>query len=542
MISVCCKRSTTSSHGSFHLKSLSFGLPRPILTARFLSIPVNQIKRSTGKVFRSADEAIVDVKSNSLIASSGFGLCGTPDTLIEAVAQRPEIKNLTLISNNAGIDKSGLALLLHSGQITKLIGSYIGANKLLENLYLTGQISLELTPQGTLAEKCRAGAAGIPAFYTPTGYGTPVQTGLIPIRYSAQDPSKVEIPGEKREVREFDGKQYLLERAIKADYAFVHVWKADKFGNCVFRYSAQNFGGVMARNARVTIVEAEEIVEPGEIDPDQVHLPGIFVNRIVPATAKKQIERIVLRSGTHDQSSSNSTIKSESNMKTDDPKLAAKIKRELIAGRAAQELKDGMYVNLGIGMPMLVLNSLSRIRIYIYKVKMESLVRMGPYPTAEEVDGDIVNAGKETVTLLPGASTFDSSESFAMIRGGHVDVSILGAMQVSRSGDLANFMIPGKSVKGMGGAMDLVSNPDSTKVMIVMDHCDKHGVSKLVNDCQLPLTGTRCVSQVITDLAVFDIDRIAGKMTLVDLQPGVTLQEVQEKTDAEFEIGANLKS
>ncbi|KAI9628995.1 hypothetical protein KEM48_011246 [Puccinia striiformis f. sp. tritici PST-130] len=525
MISVCCKRSTTSSHGSFHLKSLSFGLPRPILTARFLSIPVNQIKRSTGKVFRSADEAIVDVKSNSLIASSGFGLCGTPDTLIEAVAQRPEIKNLTLISNNAGIDKSGLALLLHSGQITKLIGSYIGANKLVS----------------TLAEKCRAGAAGIPAFYTPTGYGTPVQTGLIPIRYSAQDPSKVEIPGEKREVREFDGKQYLLERAIKADYAFVHVWKADKFGNCVFRYSAQNFGGVMARNARVTIVEAEEIVEPGEIDPDQVHLPGIFVNRIVPATAKKQIERIVLRSGTHDQSSSNSTIKSESNMKTDDPKLAAKIKRELIAGRAAQELKDGMYVNLGIGMPMLVPEFL-KPDTNIHLQSENGIIGMGPYPTAEEVDGDIVNAGKETVTLLPGASTFDSSESFAMIRGGHVDVSILGAMQVSRSGDLANFMIPGKSVKGMGGAMDLVSNPDSTKVMIVMDHCDKHGVSKLVNDCQLPLTGTRCVSQVITDLAVFDIDRIAGKMTLVDLQPGVTLQEVQEKTDAEFEIGANLKS
>ncbi|PLW31974.1 hypothetical protein PCANC_21983 [Puccinia coronata f. sp. avenae] len=539
MLSIC-KRSPISLHGSFRSKSPSVGLPKTVFTARFFSIPITQTKSSSGKLFRSADDAIVDIKSHSLIASSGFGLCGTPDTLIQALAQRPQVNNLTIISNNAGLDKSGLGLLLHSRQISKLIGSYIGANKLLENLYLTGQIALELTPQGTLAEKCRAGAAGIPAFYTPTGYGTPVQTGLIPIRYSAQDPSKVEIPGEKREVREFGGKQYLLERAIKADYAFVHVWKADKYGNCVFRYSAQNFGGVMARNAQITIVEAEEIVEPGEIDPGQVHLPGIFVNRIVPATAEKQIERIVLRSGTHDQSSASASTKSESHPKMDDPQAAAKIKRELIAGRAAQELKDGMYVNLGIGMPMLVPEFL-KPDTNIHLQSENGIIGMGPYPTAKEVDSDIVNAGKETVTLLPGASTFDSSESFAMIRGGHVDVSILGAMQVSRTGDLANFMIPGKSVKGMGGAMDLVSNPDSTKVIIVMDHCDKHGVSKLVNECQLPLTGTRCVSQVITDLAVFDIDRNAGKMTLVDLQPGVTLEEVKDKTDAEFEVGGNLK-
>lgn len=518
------------------LRNLGHGSSRFFYGLRPLSIATDSNpKKPIDKLFRSADDAVADIRSSSVVLSSGFGLCGTPDTLIEALSRQPHIQDLTVVSNNAGVEKYGLGILLHTGQISKMISSYIGANKHFENLYLTGQISLELTPQGTLAERCRAGAAGIPAFYTPTGYGTPVQTGTIPIRYSSQNPSKVEISGQQREAREFDGKQYLLERAIKADYALVHVWKADRFGNCVFRYSAQNFGGVMAKNAKITIVEAEEIVEPGQIDPDQVHLPGIFVNRIVPATAEKRIERIVLRSGT-----SGSSENSESGSTGDDPKAAAQRKRELIASRAARELKDGMYVNLGIGMPMLVPEFL-KPGTSIHLQSENGIIGMGPYPTADQVDPDIVNAGKETVTLLPGASTFDSTESFAMIRGGHVDVSILGAMQVSKSGDLANFMIPGKSVKGMGGAMDLVSNPDSTKVLIVMDHCDKHGVSKIVNDCQLPLTGTRCVSQIITDLAVFDIDRKAGIMTLVDLQTGVTLEEVKKNTEADFRVANHLK-
>ena len=165
---------------------------------------------------------------------------------------------------------------------------------------------------------------------------------------------------------------------------------------------------------------------------------------------------------------------------------------------------------------------------------------MGPYPTEETVDADIINAGKETVTLLPGAATFDSSESFSMIRGGHVDVSMLGALEVAANGDLANFMVPGKMVKGMGGAMDLVSNPDETKIIVVMDHVDKSGKSKILNQCTLPLTGARCVSQIITDLAVFEVDRKQGVMTLTELAPGVTLEEVKEKTAADFKVADNL--
>ncbi|WOO79865.1 Succinyl-CoA:3-ketoacid coenzyme A transferase 1, mitochondrial [Vanrija pseudolonga] len=548
-------------------------------------------QRAASKIYPSPEAAVAVVKSGDTLLSSGFGLCGLPNTLMGALAARSDVKNLTGVSNNAGAGGrvAGLGMLLESGQLSKFIGSYLGTNKVLEKLYLTGKIDLELTPQGTLAERMRAAGAGIPAFYTPTGAGTPVEFGSVAMRNDAEGKAGVAVASycvtnphtqpavypKPRETRTFNGRDYVLEESIYGDVAFIRAWKADEAGNVVFRYTANNFSTAMAKSAKVTIVEcragetrcrvtpstvhtsnlatrlvsplatggtsrldnsqslperlltpvllvqAEHIVPVGELDPNEIHLPGIYVNRIVQATTPKEIEFETLapEPGSEAQSTGG--------------------KRELIARRAAKELSDGDYVNLGIGIPTLIPNFVPP-GIQIWLQSENGILGMGPLPTKEEVDADIINAGKETVTLLPGASTFDSSESFAMIRGGHIDVSVLGAMEVSAAGDLANWIIPGKLVKGMGGAMDLVSSPDSTKIIVLTDHVDKKGKSKIVQECSLPLTGARCVSVIITDLAVFNVDRHAGKLTLVELMPGVTLDEVQAKTDAKFSVADSV--
>ncbi|RDW73804.1 succinyl-CoA:3-ketoacid-coenzyme A transferase-2 [Coleophoma crateriformis] len=482
-------------------------------------------RHEINKVFPSAAEAIKDIKPGSTLLCGGFGLCGVPDTLINEVLNQKQIKGLTAVSNNAGTDNSGLGRLLQSKQISKMIASYIGENKTLESMYLTGEIELELTPQGTLAERCASGGKGIPAFYTPAAFGTVVQTGELPLRNKPDGtPDQYSYP---KDVKVFDGKQYLMEESIKGDYAFVKAYKADRLGNVQFRLAANNFNGAMGRNAKTTIVEAEHIVEPGEIPPEAVHLPGIYVKRVIQSTTEKAIEKLTVAQDPNEPSAKKALGSGET---------AAK--RERIVRRAAKEFKNGMYANLGIGMPMLA-PSFVGPEVEVQLQSENGILGLGPYPQKGSEDPDLINAGKETVTLKPGAATFGSEESFGMIRSGRIDLTILGAMQVSGSGDLANWMLPGK-VKGFGGAMDLVSNPSQTKVVVTMEHTDKKGNAKIVKQCAFPLTGKACVSMIITELGVFEVDFATG-LTLTEIADGVTVEEIKSKTEAPFKVADDLK-
>ncbi|RME73138.1 MAG: 3-oxoacid CoA-transferase subunit B, partial [Chloroflexi bacterium] len=425
----------------------------------------------------------------AVIMAGGFGMTGNPVHLLHALAERREVGNFTLISNNVGEPGLGGGRLLRNGQLKKAIGSFFTSNREAVQAVLDGKLEVVLIPQGTMAEAIRAGGAGIGGFYTPTAVGTVLTEG--------------------QETKVINGVEHVFVPALRADVAFIRAYRADTAGNLVYRMTERNFNPLMATAARLVIAEVEEIVPVGALSPDEIVTPGIFVDYLVQAhTTPEELgssASVKKGAGTVDESRMN------------------------IARRAFAELKRGDVVNLGVGIPTLVADLISPEDGIILHTE-NGMLGVGPAPESGGAMDYPVNAGKQPVTALPGASYFDSALSFAMIRGGHIDVAIMGGLQVDESANLANWAVPGKPLLGVGGAMDLASG--ARRLIITMTHTSRDGQPKIVPACTLPLTARQAVDMVITDLAVFEF--VNGQLTLTELMPGATLDEVRAKTSARF--------
>ncbi|NUM43095.1 MAG: 3-oxoacid CoA-transferase subunit B [Anaerolineales bacterium] len=434
-------------------------------------------------------QAAALVKNGDTLMAGGFGMTGNPVHLLHALAETGT-RDLTFIGNNVGEPGLGGGRMLRNGQIRKAIGSFFTSNPEAVQAAQAGQIEFQLLPQGSLAEAIRAGGAGLGGFYTPTGAGTVLAQG---------------------ETREINGKLHVFVPALRANVAFVRAWMADTAGNLVYRMTEQNFNRAIATAADLVIAEVEHLVPVGALDPNQIHTPGLYVDYLVQAHT------------TPEELGSSASMDTGAK-KVDDTRMN-------IVRRALAELKRGDVVNLGVGIPTLVADLITPEDGIILHTE-NGMVGVGPSPEAGGAMDFPVNAGKIPVTALPGSSYFDSADSFAMIRGGHVDVAIMGGLQVDERANLANWAVPGKPLLGVGGAMDLASG--AKRLIITMTHTDNQGRAKIVPECTLPLTALGAVSLVITDLAVFGF--VEGRLRLLELMPGATLEEVREKTTASYQL------
>jgi 3-oxoacid CoA-transferase len=458
------------------------------------------------KVFDSPGQAIADIADGATIAIAGFSVWHRFATSLILALRDQGTKNLCLVCNSLGDPGATRGqILAENGQVKKLIAAFSvrpGTPTASEDQIAAGTMEVELVPQGILVERCRAGGAGIPAFYSPTAVGTELAEG--------------------RELREFGGKPHVLEHAIRVDYAFLRGYRADRLGNVQFRGGSQNFNPSFAKAARVAIVEVDEIVEPGAIPPDLVDLPGIFVSRVVKSTEQFKLWRRPER------------------RPSDKPRLyngKPGLTRAGIAKRAAALVKDGTYVNLGVGIPTMVSNYLVERDVVLHAEN--GVLGYGRMVSEEQdIDPDVYNAAGQFVALKPGASFFDSVTSFEMARGGWIDTVILGAYEVDQSGSVANWSTADAKRGGIGGAMDLLSGKGD--LIIVMEHADSKGRPKLRKRCTYPLTGKGCVSYVVTDLALLRWD--GRRFVLDEVAPGFTAEEVAALTEMEIVIASGVRS
>jgi 3-oxoacid CoA-transferase len=454
----------------------------------------------------SAADAVADITDGATVMIGGFGVIqGWPASLIGALRARGT-RDLTIICNTPGVGPTSPQQLAENGQIARLIASYAAyptQPTAIEAGIRAGAITHELVPQGTLIERVRAGGAGIAAFYTPTGVGTAVASG--------------------KEVRAFDGRWFVLETALRADFALIRAAAADQHGNLVYRGAGRNYNPVLASAARVTIAEVDEIVEAGRLDPERVVTPGIFIDRLV--CCEQPLDRARVRELSR-------RFGKQWDLEVRERPVGPRgIPPDLMARKAALLLRPGEYVNLGLGLPTLVSSHVAPEQQLTLHAE-NGMVGFGPLAREGDEDIDLYNASGQLVSRLPGASFADSCTAFAMVRSGRVSTVVLGGFQVSAAGDLANWTVPASGIGGIGGAMDLAAG--HARVLVVMFHLTRDGRPKLVERCTYPLTAAACVSTVVTDLAVIDVER--GEFVLREVAPGVTVDEVRQVTGAPLRV------
>jgi 3-oxoacid CoA-transferase len=455
------------------------------------------------KLICTPAEAVADVFSGAMVCMGGFGpIRNRPITLCDALAQRPEVKDLTVVSNSFPHQP-----LAENKQVKKYIGAFGGSvyrrAAASEEQIRSGELVFEPSPQGIFTERLRAGAGGIPAFFSPVGVDTVVADG--------------------KERRTINGREYILESALRPDFGFVRAEKADEAGNLTGIGSTLNFHPTMAAASNVTIAEVDEIVPNGSFAPEDVKIPGIYVDRIVlrdqELSKEEEAAEIVRRQ--------RRSVPQEGRVG---------LTQDLMAMRVAQMLQPGQYVNLGMGIPTKVANFISPESGILMHAE-NGLLGYGPEPTEEEFRWYYYNAQGQPVTMLPGSAIFDSFAAFTMARGGHLDVVVLGGLQVSEKGDLANWWAPYMAAGGMGGAMDLCT--DVPELIVVMDHVTRDGELKILDKCEYPLTAAHCVTKIVTDLALIEVT--PDGLVLRELAPGISAEYVQERTQPKLTIAPDCK-